>query len=117
MNISEKKRAELYVQDYTARKVSAVPYPKATNTASAEVKAAHDAVKKATAALKALGWEIHHYNNTLVETGKSLNSRTQQREKKQAIMKVAAQDVIRRIWNNDVTFDNIDEALESALGN
>lgn len=31
-------------------------------------------------------------------------------------IRTGVQGVIRRIWNNDVTFDNIDSELESTLG-
>lgn len=137
MNISEKRRAEEYAKAAGSRIVGGIRVPKAkprlVAEVSADAKAALATIKRAIAAANEAGYEVRYgryYTVTQAETtviasekftnalNKDIDAENKAAQKayddKCAAVRAGINSVVRQIWNNEVTFQNIDEAIKEA---
>ena len=115
MNISEKKRAEEYATKAITAIANDVPAVK-LGPVSQEGKDAVAAFRNAKEKMEALGVEPASNGKSVWTYGKRQEQEAARHIKQYRIHRVLPK-IVRGIWNNDVTFDNIDEAIEEAVAN
>lgn len=113
MNIAEKKRAEQYVTAWANRKQTTVRKPE-QDAPPAEAVELNKQILAATKQLNKLGWETSPWSEHKLQRTREGNKKAYAEVKQlRDAIEHKAVEVTRRIWNNEVTFANIDEALEA----
>ncbi len=120
MNLSEKRRAELFVREYSTKKASKVRHEK-TEPDEPDEKALklRDEVVELVKKLKTAGYRVHietHGDRKISITTLSNNRKAKAAQKRRDAaadqVHVEGRLLIERIWTDDITFAAVFSAIE-----
>lgn len=113
MNIAEKKRAEAYVNDTIVSLQSKLKEQKDDEKPSSKAVKALEDYRKALQIITDEGWTVS--GTKLIRPYNYVSkARNEMYRRRDALIQVG-REVVRRIWNNDVTFDNIDAVIREVV--